>query len=473
MMLFIKQRMALPAMMIGVALTAGAQTKPPTGVWLTDPARSVLFERQAAKLAFVPSTGPQVVDTNSILVNEQQTYQPIDGFGFALTGGSAQHIIKMSAPARAALLKDLFATDANHIGTSYLRVSIGASDLNERVFSYDDMPEGQTDTTLQHFDLGPDKKDVIPVLKQILAINPTIKILGSPWSSPAWMKDNHDTRGGSLKPEYYAVYAGYFVRYIRAMQQQGIVIDAITVQNEPLHPGNNPSMFMRAPDQGQFVKNFLGPAFRKEGIKTKIIIYDHNADKTEYPLSILSDPEASQYVDGSAFHLYGGKIDMLSRVHDAHPDKNLYFTEQWVGAPGNLKRDLPDHIEKLIIGATRNWCRNVIEWNLAADPFYKPHTDRGGCDRCLGAVTIAGDSISHNPAYFIIAHAAKFVRPGSVRIASTINEGLPNVAFHTPAGQTVLVVLNATDATKTFHIRFKHKSAVATLNAGAVATYVW
>jgi glucosylceramidase len=467
-MALIYRRGLLPAFFIAFAFTAPAQQ--PAGIWLTDPAQSVFFEKQAAPLVFSKGAA---IDTNTIVVDNGQTYQSIDGFGFALTGGSAQHMVKMSAKARATLLKELFATEANAIGTSYLRVSIGASDLNERVFSYDDLPAGQTDTALLHFDLGPDKQDVVPVLKEILAINPRLKILGSPWSAPAWMKDNNDTRGGSLKPEYYRVYAGYFVRYIRAMQQQGIAIDAITVQNEPLHPGNNPSMFMRAPEQGLFVKKFLGPAFKQAGIRTRIIIWDHNADKPEYPLSILADPEANKYVDGSAFHLYGGKIENLAAVHDAYPNKNLYFTEQWVGAPGNFKRDIPEHIKKLIIGATRNWCRNVIEWNLAADPFNKPHTDRGGCDRCLGAITIAGDSVVRNPAYYIIAHAAKFVRPGSVRIASNTSDALANVAFKTPAGQTVLVVLNTTDDTKTFHIGFKKKTAIARLNAGAVATYVW
>ncbi|MBS1565087.1 MAG: glucosylceramidase [Bacteroidetes bacterium] len=466
-------RTILPLLLLIVSIPARTQTKASASVWLTDPAQSILFEKQKEWLSFGPAGKTVFADSNRIVINEKESYQSVDGFGFALTGGSAQHIIRMSAPARKALLEDLFATTASHIGTSYLRVSIGASDLNERVFSYDDMPAGQTDSALQHFDLGPDKQDVIPVLKEILAINPAIKILGSPWSPPVWMKDNHDTRGGSLLPQYYQVYARYFVRYIQAMQENGIRIDAITVQNEPLHPGNNPSCFMRAPEMALFVKSALGPAFKKASLPTKIIVWDHNADKPEYPLSILADPEANMYVDGSAFHLYGGKIENLSKVHEAYPGKNLYFTEQWVGAPGNLKKDLHEHVEKLIIGATRNWCRNVIEWNLAADPNYKPHTDRGGCDRCLGAVTIAGDSIHRNPAYYIIAHAAKFVRPGSRRIASTSGNTLPNVTFRTPTGQTVLIVLNAGDADRTFQINYRQKNAVATLSAGAVATYVW
>jgi len=433
--------------------------------WLTDPAKGILFKKQP-----VAAGGTAEV---TIKVDAGKVYQGIDGYGWALTGGSAQHIVKMSASARAALLKELFGTAGNAIGGSYLRVSIGASDLNDHVFSYDDLPAGQTDTGLAHFDLGPDRADVIPVLKEILKINPTIRILGSPWSAPVWMKTNHDTRGGSLKPEYYGVYARYFVKYIRAMAAAGIRIDAITVQNEPLHPGNNPSMYMPANEQTAFVK-VLGPAFRRAGIRTKIIVYDHNCDKPDYPISILDDAEARQYVDGAAFHLYAGKIEALSEVHKAYPMKNLYFTEQWVGAPGDLTKDIAEHVEKLIIGATRNWSRNVIEWNLAADPQSNPHTDRGGCDRCLGAVTIDGDRVTRNPAYYIVAHAAKFVRPGSVRISSETTEGtLPNVAFRTPAGKRVLIVLNTGNTTRSFAIADGVHKTTETLAAGAVATYVW
>ncbi|HMH21505.1 MAG TPA: glycoside hydrolase family 30 beta sandwich domain-containing protein [Puia sp.] len=441
--------------------------------WLTDPANSVFFEKQQAQPVF--ATGMPGASSTVITVDDKKVSQEIDGFGFCLTGGSAMNMMKMSAASRSALIRELFSTSGKNIGTSYLRVSIGASDLNERVFSNDDLPDGETDTALQRFNLGPDRKDVIPVLKEILAIAPRIKILGSPWSPPTWMKTTHDTRGGSLLPEYYSTYASYFVRYIRAMRKEGIRIDAITVQNEPLHPGNNPSMLMLAPDQAEFVKNHLGPAFRKAGIDTKIIIYDHNADKPEYPISILDDAEAAKYIDGSAFHLYGGTIDALSKVHEAHPGKNLYFTEQWVGAPGNFKRDIPEHVRKLIIGATRNWSRNVIEWNLASDPQWKPHTDRGGCDRCLGAVTIDGDKFTRNPAWYIVAHAAKLVRPGSRHIASDSNDPgtLPSTAFRTPGGRTVLIVLNDGAAAQTFAISFHGKSVGATLNAGAVATYEW
>ena len=256
------------------------------------------------------------------------------------------------------------------------------------------------------------------------------------------------------------------------MAANGIYIDAITIQNEPLNANNNPSMIMEAPEQANFIKNNLGPDFKAAKIKTKIILYDHNADRPDYPLTILNDPKAAVFVDGSAFHLYGGKIEALSGVHNAHPDKNLYFTEQWVGAPGNLKKEMQFHIREIIIGATRNWCRNVIEWNLAADPHQNPHTP-GGCTECLGAVTIDRDQVSRNPAYYIVAHAAKFVRPGSHRIASNYLNDLPNVAFLTPSGQTVLIVYNDSPAQKKFVIKSGGKSFQGSLNPGATGTYVF
>ena len=438
-------------------------------LWLTDPDKSALFQKQSAPLTFVSATNKH----STIVVDDTKTFQTIDGFGFTLTGGSAMHIIRMTPAARAALLRELFATDGTNIGTSYLRLSIGASDLNERVFSYNDLTPGETDPEMKKFDLGPDRVDVIPVLKEILAINPAIKLMGSPWSAPTWMKTTNDTRGASLKPEFHDAYAKYFVKYIQAMKAEGIRIDAITVQNEPLHPGNNPSMFMPAEQQAMFIKRSLGPAFAAAKLDTKIIIYDHNCDRPDYPLAILNDSQAAKYVDGSAFHLYGGKIEALTQVHDAHPDKNVYFTEQWVGAPSNLQKELTFHVRELIIGATRNWSRTVLEWNLAANSRWQPHTDRGGCDRCLGAVTIDGNKVMRNPAYYIIAHAAKFVPPGSVRLASNTLSALPNVAFKAPDGRHVLIVLNDTSKRQTFNISHQGKLAASALNSNAVGTFVW
>jgi glucosylceramidase len=455
--------------MLADFLHAGPQTQAQVELWLTSPEESARFERQNVGLAF--TNGPGTVP--AIEVDESRTFQAIDGFGFCLTGGSATHLKQMSSSARAALLSELFSVEGTNIGTSYLRVTIGASDLNDRVYSYDDLGPGQTDPDLTRFSLEPDRSEVIPILEQILAINPDLKILASPWSPPAWMKTNHDTVGGALDPKFYPAYAKYFVKYIKAMQAEGIRVDAVTVQNEPLNPENNPSLLMLAPEQAEFIKHHLGPAFQAASIKTKILLYDHNADGPDYPISILDDPDTRKFVDGSAFHLYRGPIEALAKVHEAYPDKNLYFTEQWVGAPGNLKGDLDWHVKMLIIGATRNWSRTVLEWNLTSNPALTPYTDRGGCTRCLGAVTINGDQVVRNSAYYIIAHASKFVRPGSVRVASNYLVTLPNVAFCSPAGLRVLIVLNSSPTPQVFDIAWKNQRCHASLREGAVGTYVW
>lgn len=435
--------------------------------WLTSPERNILFQPQKDM-----DFGKQTNLDPSIVIDATQSFQTIDGFGNCLTGGSATLLHRIDADKRTALLKELFAINDNNIGISYLRISIGASDLSEKVFSYNDLPDGETDPQMSRFSIDIEKADLIPILKEILAINPEIKIMGSPWSAPIWMKTNNNSKGGSLKPEYYDAYALYFVKYLKSMKAEGINIDAITIQNEPLHPGNNPSMFMTAEDQAKFIKQSLGPAFAAAKLSTKIIVYDHNADKPEYPLTIFKDPEAAKFVDGSAFHLYGGSIDALTPVHEAYPNKNLYFTEQWVGAPGKLAGDLAWHVRTLIIGATRNWCRTVLEWNLAADPQNDPHTI-GGCTQCLGTITIDGNVITRNPAYYILAHAAKFVRPGSVRIGSNTSKELPNVAFKTPDGKKVVIVQNNSGESKSFNMIWKRKSVSTQLDKGAVGTYIW
>lgn len=439
--------------------------------WLTDPSQEIKFQIQDS-LTFQTEGNTQAAGL-TIQINPETSYQEIDGFGFTLSQGSAIHLLGMSDSARKTLLEELFGKKGSQISTSYLRLAVAASDLNERAFSYNDLEDSlAVDLALEKFDLGPDRKDVIPILKEILAVNPNIKLMASPWSPPSWMKDNKDTRGGSLLEEYESVYAQYLVKYIQEMKVEGITIDALTIQNEPLHPGNNPSLLMLPEQQARFIGMHLGPAFREAEIKTKILIYDHNADRPDYPITVLQDSLANPFIDGSAFHLYGGKIEALSEVHQAFPDKHIYFTEQWIGAPGNLAGDLTWHAKNLIIGATRNWAKTVLEWNLTSNLSLTPFTDRGGCDRCLGAVTIDADSVTRNPAYYIIGHASKFVVPGSVRIDSNEVEGLPNVAFQRPDGNLVLIVLNEGSEPKIFSAKFAEKTFQARLNPGAVGTFI-
>ena len=399
----------------------------------------------------------------------------MDGFGHALTGGTAQLMMQMSPAARSALLKELFGKGPGEIGTSYIRVSVGASDMNDHVYTYDDLPGGQTDPDLKQFSLAPERTDVIPVLKEIIAINPKITILASPWTAPAWMKDNENVKGGSLKKEYYGAYANYWVKYLQGMKAEGITIDALTPQNEPENPKNTPSMVMTAEEEAEFIGKYLGPALSQAGLTTKIISFDHNCDNPNYPISIFKDPEANKYTEGSGFHLYRGQISAMSTVHEAFPQKDLYFTEQMVVSRKNaVEFEIAEPVENLIINAPQNWSRNVLLWNLAADPQNGPHTDNGGCPSCSGALTIDGNSVKRNLAYYTAAHASKFVPPGSIRIASTSAPEIPaHVAFLTPGKQHVLIVSNPTNGESTFTIRFNGKDAQATLAAGAVATYVW
>lgn len=436
--------------------------------WLTTAGQGSLLQKQTGILAFgtASNTNP------NIEVDSAQAFQTVDGFGYTLTGGSATLINQLPSATKASLLQELFGSNSNSIGVSYLRISIAASDLSASVFSYDDMPAGQTDVNLANFSLSQDTIDLVPLLKEILAINPNIKILGSPWSAPVWMKDNSNSMGGSLLPQYYAAYANYFVKYIQAMKAKGITVDAVTLQNEPQHGGNNPSMVMSATDQANFVKNNLGPAFQTAGITTKIIVWDHNCDHPDYPITVLNDAAAKAFIDGSAFHLYSGDVSALSTVHNAHPDKNLYFTEQWTGANGTFSGDFMWHVKNVVIGSMRNWSRIALEWNLAADPNYNPHTP-GGCTECKGALTINAGTYNRNVGYYIIAQASKFVPAGSARIASTLANNLTTAAFKTPSGKKVLLVLNEATSASTFNIKYKNKWVAVTLPAASAGTFVW
>ena len=442
-------------------------TEAPVHMWITSADKTSLLRSET--LSFSKKMQPNLP---VIEINNAQIFQTVDGFGYTLTGGSASLINSMPAAEKAALLQDLFGQSGAAIGVSYLRISMGASDLDASVFSYNDLPEGQIDPRLEHFSIEKDLIHLIPILKAIMAIRPNIKIMATPWSPPVWMKTNENSMGGNLKPEYYGVYAQYFVQYIQAMKAQGIAIEAVTVQNEPQHGGNNPSLVMSAAQQADFVKHHLGPAFQAAGIAAKIIVWDHNCDKPNYPIAILDDPEAKPFVAGAAFHLYAGDIEALSVVHDKHPDKDVYFTEQWTGSTGQFDGDFKWHIKHVMIGSMRNWSRTALEWNMANDTVFGPHTP-GGCTQCRGALTIDGAKATKNVSYYIIAQMSKFVPSGSVRMGSNMLPQLPNVAFRTPEGKKVLVVLNEGNAIATFNIHYENQWITASVLPNSAATLVW
>jgi glucosylceramidase len=418
-------------------------------------------------------SGKQLNDGVSVIkIDGSKTFQSIDGFGYTLTEASAVLINRLSPQTQEKLLQQLFGRANESIAISYLRIGMGATDLSTRVYSYNDLLPGETDPELKRFSLAQDTADLIPLLKRILQINPAIRIMATPWSPPVWMKDNNSTIGGRLLTQYYQVYARYFVEYIRKMKSEGIRIDAVTIQNEPQNAHNNPSLKMEAAEQAAFIKDHLGPAFRRNGISTKIIVWDHNCDMPEFPVAVLSDKQANAFIDGSAFHLYGGQVNAMSAVKDAFPDKNIYFTEQWTGSKGDFGGDLMWHFKNVLIGSLRNWSRTVLEWNLANDAGFGPHTP-GGCSECKGALTIDGAAIQKNVSYFIIAHASKFIPPGSVRIASSEVTGIPSVAFKTPDGKIVLLLMNDSGKTQKVGIEVAEQQVQLEIQSGCAATIIF
>lgn len=443
-------------------------------VWLTKGDQTALLSKTGdlpIKETASPNWPVLVIDTTSV-------FQSMEGFGAALTGSSAYLIDeKMDAATRQNTLQKLFDPELG-IGISYLRLTMGASDFSLSNFSYDDIPSGETDFTLEHFSLSRDLEDVVPVLKEVIQIAPEIELMGSPWSPPAWMKTSGSMVGGKLKPECYPVYADYFVRYIQAMAAEGITITAITPQNEPLYStASYPCMDMPAVDQLEFIKSHLGPKFVQAGITAKIIIYDHNWDVPGYPITILNDPDARQYIAGSAFHAYGGDVSAMSTVHNAHPDKDLYFTEI---SGGGWATDFSDNLmwatRNIFIGTAMNWSRSALMWNLVLDQFDGPQNN--GCGNCRGVVTLntASGQIIYNEEYYTIGHFSKFVRPGAMRIGMNIPYTLTSfeaIAFLNPDGSKVLVACNFSEEVRIFTVEQDIKHFSYTLPSKSVVTITW
>jgi glucosylceramidase len=416
------------------------------------------------------------VSTAVLSIDDTLRFQIIDGFGAAMTDSSAWLIEKQLTPVqRDEVMRKLFDPSAG-IGISFLRVPLGASDLSRNHYSYDDMPQGQTDPTLAHFSIDHDRDYILPAMRQALKLNPAISVMVTPWSPPGWMKTKDSMIGGRVRPESSSALALYLAKSVRAYESAGIPVKYLSLQNEPLYETKDyPGTLMPASQQKELIANYVGPELKKAGIKTSILVYDHNWDHPEYPEEILSDPKAAQYVAGSAFHCYGGDVAAQSPVHDRFPNKGLWMTECSGGTwqQGNLLAITAD----LIIGSTRNWAKAVVLWGIALDEKNGPNS--GGCATCRGFVTVNRSAEPHTftftPDYYAIGHASGFVRPGARRIGSSdlSASGLASVAFQNSDGSIALLVLNHADAPKDFLISWHGKSVRTSVSAGSLATYVW
>lgn len=423
-------------------------------------------------IAFGPVRAPEL----TIEVNDGVRYQTIEGFGASLTDSSAWLLwSKLSETQRHATLRKLFDPQKG-IGLSLLRQPMGSSDFALEDYSYDDVPSGETDSDLKKFSIEKDRRYIIPILKEAMALNPQLKVIATPWSPPAWMKTSQSMIQGSLLPSAYKPLAQYFVKFVQAYQQAGVPIYAITMQNEPLTiPENYPGMNMSAPEQANFLSEYLGPAFRDAQLKTKILAFDHNWNLIHHPIEVLNDRAAAQFAVGIATHCYGGDPSAQDELHDRFPDKEVWFSECSGG--GWQKGKLLEEQARLIIEVTRHWSRSVILWNLALDQNHEPYL--GGCTNCRGIVTIKHDvtpaQVIPTVDFTALAHASEFVKPGATRIDSnTFGRGsLEGVAFQNPDGSVALLVLNSSTQSITFNIGWRGKYAAYTLRSSTVATFSW
>lgn len=409
-----------------------------------------------------------------ISVDETTKYQQMIGFGAAFTD-AATYLIQTKLPPnqRDSLLRELFGRP-NGLGLSFMRIPMGASDFSLSDYSYDD---GASDTALSHFSIAPDQVYKLPVIQRALAINPQLMLMANPWSPPGWMKTSGSMIGGTLKPEDYGAFAGYFAKFIQAYAAQGVTINAISLQNEPQYePPDYPGMLLDPVTRAELDGQYVGPLFAKLGLETMIWDWDHNWDLPQEPMTVFADTLASKYVQGVAWHCYKGDVSAQSTVHQAYPGKDTYFTEcsggDWAKDFGG---NLSYFVGTMIIGTTRNWARSVALWNLALDEHDGPHT--GGCTDCRGVVTINSSTaaITRNVEYYALAHASKFVRPGAYRVASASGlAGLSSVAFQNSDDQSVVVlVLNGNAQAATFVLQWGPKSMQYTLPPSSVVTFTW
>lgn len=419
------------------------------------------------------STGSGV----NVVIDAETTYQEMVGFGAALTGSSAYVIsTHLSESRQDELLRDLFDPEEG-IGISFIRLTIGASDFSLSDYTYNDLGSGQSDRTVDGFDISMEEEYLIPMLRKILDINPYIKVMATPWSPPAWMKTNESLdNGGRLKGLFQESFAIYLVKYIQAMEDKGIPIHSITVQNEPLYAAPYMSMEMSSEEQKIFIRDYLGPMMQAESLETKVIIYDHNWDDINYPLDILSDPSARQYIEGTAFHCYAGDVDAMSVVHDEYPEAGIYFTECSGGdfAP-DYAENLSWNTDNLIVGATRNWSKSVLFWNLALDENNGPRN--GGCQNCRGVVTVNSSTGSYqtNEEYVLLGHISKYVRPGAVRIKtlSTRSQNISQVAFKNVDESVVVVAFNHRNRSQTLRLRYGDDRVAYEIESGMLTTFVF
>ena len=425
--------------------------------------------------------------TDTVVVDAKQTYQSIDGFGASFTDSAAWLLMTVEpSSSLSGTLNDLFTRNGNGIGLSFMRIPIGASDIALSVYSFDDMPVGQTDPTLANFSITHDQAYILPLIQQAKALNPNMKLMANPWSPPGWMKDPASVSpvsmlGGSLlmTSANEAAFANYLVKYIQAYQAAGVPIDYITVQNEPLNITTSyPSMGMSDSVQLALLQNYVLPALAANNISTKVFVYDHNWDTPSYPQTVLSGLTAQQLtqVAGTAWHGYGGAPGAQQLLQNQFPTLGNWETEHSGGAwiSDQFTSDMLEITQVL-----RNSGKAYVKWSLALNQNLGPNLTQnaglGGCNTCTPIVTVNSQTgaVTKDIEFYTLGHYSKYVLPGAVRVYSSNTPAIASVAFVNPDSSMALIAYNSSPSSQTFQVQWGTESFSYTLPATAAATFTW
>ncbi|HEY1984187.1 MAG TPA: glycoside hydrolase family 30 beta sandwich domain-containing protein [Terracidiphilus sp.] len=444
----------------------GAPASSPVRVWSTHQDK-----RHAAGAPLQWKSGEAGAD--AIVLDAKNTKQEILGFGAAMTDASCYVLSRMKDAERQELMHDLFAPEG--MALNVCRTCIGASDYSRDVYSFDESTE--PDPEMKKFSIEHDKAYILPMLREARKANPELFLFSSPWSPPAWMKPNNSMLGGAMRKLNFKPYALYFQKFLEGYKADGVLIDAVTVQNETdaEQEGRMPACLWSQEQEIEFVKGFLGPAIKKAALTTKIWVLDHNYSLWGRALDELSDPEAYEYIDGIAWHGYVGNESAMTRVHDAFPKKSAYWTE---GGPDISQPDYQTDWSKWaesFNGILNNWSRSITSWNLALDEKGNPNI---GPFPCGGVVTIdnATHKVTQSGQYWAFAHYSKHVQRGAKVIASgPVAEGakISHVAFRNPDGGYVLVVANRGKAEKNMLVKVDENALELKVAGDSVHTLEW
>jgi glucosylceramidase len=448
------------------------------------------LSQHLTRLADVRFTTVAPAEVPTIRVDDRIRYQQVVGVGVAITDSTAWLIYDELTPAeRATVLTRLFGRRGIHL--TAVRVPIGASDFtrNGRPYSYDDVPPGQADPTLARFSVGHDLAYVLPTLRQILAIDPGVEVLASPWSPPAWMKVNQSLGNagdaGSLLPSAYGFFASYLVKFIQAYAAHGVTVQAMTPQNEPGQQTAYPGLNLSASDEAKFISRYLAPALHRAGLDTWIYGYDWKWLFWQQAEALTSYPRARAALAGIAWHCYSGDPEVMTTLHRIAPRLDQIESEcASGGAPGPPA--------ELIIASFRNWASTVLLWNAVLDPGNGPvEPPNNGCPYCTPVITVneRTHTVIYRADYYELGQFGAFVAPGARRIASntfvTYNTpdrehrinyataGIDDVAFLNPDGSKVLMAHDNAPTAERFAVQWRGRAFTYTLPAQATVTFVW